>query len=46
MSGYIREKDELRARALGITDLHWKPNSVEELAQILRTRIGESGHGE
>ena len=42
MSGYIREKDEQRARALGISDLYWKPNSIEELAQILRTRIGAS----
>jgi CheY-like chemotaxis protein len=40
MSGHIRDVDAQRAQALGIGELHWKPNTVEDLAETLRRRLG------
>jgi PAS domain S-box-containing protein len=40
MSGHIRDVDAQRARALGLGELHWKPNTVEDLAGTLRRRLG------
>jgi len=45
ISGHIRETDKLRAHALGIRDLYWKPNTVEDLAQILHARISAPDQG-
>ena len=39
MSGHIRDVDAQRAQALGIGELHWKPNTVEDLAETLRRRL-------
>jgi CheY-like chemotaxis protein len=39
MSGHIREVDTQRALGLGIGELHWKPNTVEDLAETLRKRL-------
>lgn len=35
MSGYVRPEDEAAARRLGVRDLIMKPDSIEELAQVL-----------
>jgi CheY-like chemotaxis protein len=39
MSGHIRDVDSQRAHALGLGEIHWKPNTVIDLAETLRLRL-------
>jgi CheY-like chemotaxis protein len=39
MSGHVRDADSERALALGLGSIHWKPNTVEDLAETLRERL-------
>jgi PAS domain S-box-containing protein len=39
MSGHIRDADAQRAQTLGLGEIHWKPNTVGDLAETLRQRL-------
>jgi PAS domain S-box-containing protein len=39
MSGHVRDADAQRAGALGLGEIHWKPNTVSDLADTLRERL-------
>jgi CheY-like chemotaxis protein len=39
MSGHVREADAKRARELGLGEIHWKPNTMSDLAETLRQRL-------
>jgi len=43
MSGHVRDADTQRAHALGIGEIHWKPNTVIDLAETLRSRLVNAG---
>jgi PAS domain S-box-containing protein len=39
MSGHIRDADARRAYDLGLGEIHWKPSTVNDLAETLRERL-------
>jgi PAS domain S-box-containing protein len=39
MSGHIRDADARRAYDLGLGEIHWKPSTVNDLAETLRLRL-------
>jgi PAS domain S-box-containing protein len=39
MSGHIRDADARRAHELGLGEIHWKPSTVNDLAETLRQRL-------
>jgi PAS domain S-box-containing protein len=39
MSGHIRDTDARRAYDLGLGEIHWKPSTVNDLAETLRERL-------
>jgi PAS domain S-box-containing protein len=39
MSGHVQEAHTQRARSLGLGEIHWKPSTVEDLAETLRERL-------
>jgi signal transduction histidine kinase/ActR/RegA family two-component response regulator len=41
LSGYIRDSDEVRARELGVREVHWKPSTVSELGETLHRCLAQ-----
>jgi PAS domain S-box-containing protein len=39
MSGHVQDAHARRARSLGLGEIHWKPSTVEDLAETLRQRL-------